>query len=43
MIYNLEIYFDESKVEPIKENENTSIVNNKIIQVWYDEKGGENE
>lgn len=40
--YNLEIYFDESKVEPIKENENTSIANNKIIQVWYDEKGGEN-
>lgn len=40
--YNLEIYFDDTKVEYIKQDENTSISGNKVTKVWYDETGGLN-
>lgn len=36
------LYFDNSKLECISKPENTNIVNNKIIDVWYDETGGNN-
>ncbi len=36
------IYFDNSKLELLNENDNLKVEDNKIILVWYDLKGGEN-
>lgn len=36
------IYFDDSKVEYLSGPENTNIIDNQIITVWYDETGGNN-
>ena len=40
--YTLYIYFDNSKLEYISGPENTNVVNNKIINIWYDKTGGKN-
>ena len=40
--YNLEIYFDDTKVEYINQDENTSINGNKLKRVWYNQTGGLN-
>ena len=40
--YTLNIYFDNDKLEYISGPENTNVVNNRIINVWYDQTGGEN-
>ena len=40
--YTLNIYFDNSKVEYISGSENTNVVNNRIINIWYDKNGGKN-
>ena len=38
--FNLELYFDDTKLDYISEVENTNVVGNRIINVWYDEAGG---
>lgn len=38
--YTLNIYFDSDKLEYISGSDNTNIVNNRIINLWYDETGG---
>ncbi len=40
--YTLNLYFDNSKLEYVEGPENTNILNNRIITIWYDEKGGIN-
>ena len=40
--YTLNLYFDNSKLEYAEGPENTNILNNRIITIWYDEKGGIN-
>lgn len=40
--YTLNLYFDNSKLEYAEGPENTNILNNRIINIWYDEKGGIN-
>lgn len=40
--YTLNIYFDNNKVEYIAGPENTNVINNRIINIWYDEAGGKN-
>lgn len=40
--YTLNLYFDNSKLEYEEGPENTNILNNRIINIWYDEKGGIN-
>ena len=40
--YTLNLYFDNSKLEYEEGPENTNILNNRIISIWYDEKGGTN-
>ena len=40
--YTLNLYFDNDKLEYISGPENTNVVNNRIINVWYDQTGGEN-
>lgn len=40
--YTLNLYFDNSKLEYAEGAENTNILNNRIITIWYDEKGGIN-
>lgn len=40
--YTLNLYFDNSKLEYEEGPENTNILNNRIITIWYDEKGGIN-
>lgn len=40
--YTLNLYFDNSKLEYVEGPENTNILNNRIINIWYDEKGGIN-
>lgn len=40
--YTLNIYFDNDKLEYISGPENTNVVNNRIINVWYDQTGGKN-
>ena len=40
--YTLNIYFDNDKLEYIAGPENTNVVNNRIINVWYDQTGGKN-
>ena len=39
--YTLNIYFDNSKVEYLSGSENTNVVNNRIINIWYDKNCGE--
>lgn len=41
--FNCYLYFDNSKLEYISGPENTNIVENRIIYVWYDSEGGDNE
>lgn len=41
--FNCYLYFDNSKLEYICGPENTNIVENRIIYVWYDSEGGDNE
>lgn len=38
--YNFYLYFDENKFEYVQGEENTNIVQNKLIHVWYDKQGG---
>lgn len=38
--FNFSICFDDSKLEYIKETENSRVIDNRIISVWYDEQGG---
>ena len=38
--YNINLYFDETKLEFISGAEKTNIEGNRIIEVWYDEQGG---
>ena len=40
--YTLNLYFDNDKLEYISGPENTNVVNNRIINVWYDQTGGKN-
>lgn len=40
--YTLNIYFDATKVEYISGSDNTNVINNRIINIWYDETGGKN-
>lgn len=40
--YTLNIYFDNDKLEYISGPENTNVVNNRIINVWYNQTGGNN-
>ena len=40
--YTINIYFDNSKVEYVSGTENTNVIGNKIINIWYDESGGKN-
>ena len=40
--YTLNIYFDNDKLVYISGPENTNVVNNRIINVWYDQTGGKN-
>ncbi len=40
--FDLQIYFNNKLLEYISGPENTNVVENKIITVWYDETGGEN-
>lgn len=36
----MQIYFDSTKMEYIKENENTNLLENSILYTWVDENGG---
>lgn len=36
------LYFDDTKFEYVSGPENTNVVENRIIWVWYDEAGGKN-
>ena len=38
--YNLEIFFNSDIVEYVSGTGNTNVVDNKIINLWYDETGG---
>jgi len=38
--FSLFLYFDNSKLEYVSELENTNIIDNCIILVWYDTQGG---
>lgn len=38
--YNINLYFDNTKLEYISGPENTNVVENRIISVWYDQAGG---
>lgn len=40
--YTLNLYFDNSKLEYVSGPENTNILNNRIINIWYDDQGGIN-
>lgn len=40
--YTAYLYFDNSKLEYVSGPENTNVVGNRIIYVWYDENGGSN-
>lgn len=39
--FELSLYFDNSKLEYISELENSNIIDNRIVFVWYDSKGGD--
>ena len=38
--YNINLYFNNTKLEYISGPENTNVVENRIISVWYDQAGG---
>ncbi len=40
--FDLQIYFNNELLEYVSGPENTNVIGNKIITVWYDETGGEN-
>ena len=40
--YTLNIYFDNTKIEYVSGSDNTNVINNRIINIWYDETGGKN-
>lgn len=40
--FNSYIFFDNTKLEYVSGPENTNVVNNKIISIWYDIEGGNN-
>ena len=42
LAYTINLYFDNSRLEYVEGPENTNILNNRIISIWYDEKGGTN-
>ena len=43
--YDFELYFDNDKLEFINENNNgnVNVIDNRIICLWYDENGGNND
>lgn len=40
--YTLNIYFDNTKVEYVSGSDNTNVIKNRIINIWYDETGEKN-
>ena len=38
--YSFYLYFDENKVEYISGEENTNVLQSKLIHIWYDKEGG---
>ena len=40
--FDIQIYFNNELLEYVSGPENTNVVENKMITVWYDETGGEN-
>ena len=40
--FDLNIFFNQERLEYVSGPENTNVVGNKIITVWYDETGGQN-
>lgn len=38
--FNLNLYYDKTKLEYISGPENTNVIENRILYVWYDEAGG---
>ena len=40
--FNISLYFDPSKWEYVSHLENTNVVENRILYVWYDVNGGNN-
>lgn len=38
--FNLSLYFDNSKLEYISNSDNTNVIENRIIFVWFDSAGG---
>ena len=38
--FDLEVKFDSNLLEYVSGPDNTNVINNKIITVWYDEQGG---
>lgn len=40
--FDLNLHFDSKKLEIVSSPENSNVVDDRIIFVWYDEKGGEN-
>lgn len=41
--FSFVLYFDESKLEYISNVENTNVVENRILFVWFDKEGGKGE
>lgn len=39
--FNTNLYFDETKVEYLSGPNNINVIGNKILSVWYDEKGSQ--
>ena len=39
--FNIELNFDNTKLEYIKETEKSNLIDNKVIYLWYDETGGQ--
>ena len=38
--FNLNLYYDKTKLEYISGPENTNVIENRILYVWHDETGG---
>lgn len=38
--FNFSLYFDDSKLEYVSGPENTNVIGNRIVFVWYDTQGG---
>lgn len=39
--YSTELFFDDTKLEYVSGPENTNVIGNRIIHVWYDPDGGQ--